>query len=166
MIGLLILYCVVMSDAFFEINVYDDELNDLPFQHAYPRHLRARKVTTPLIVDGLLNDPEWESAMWDSEFVDITDHQNESLNNVPESFQTAVALLWDDDYLYVGVRMKEPFIYGNITGHNLQAPYHDNDFEVFIDVSGSTEYYKEFEMNVLNASIMMDTCQTARNNSL
>jgi len=48
--------------------------------------------------------------------------------------------------------MKEPFIYGNITGHNIQAPYHDNDFEVFVDVSGTTEYYKEFEMNVLNAT--------------
>lgn len=33
-----------------------------------------------------------------------------------------------------------------------QAPYHDNDFEVFIDVSGTTQYYKEFEMNILNAT--------------
>ena len=151
-IGSLFLFCIALSRATFEINVYEDEVNDLPFSHAYPRHLRARKVSVPIAIDGKLNEPEWENAIWDSEFVDITYHQNESLNYVPEEFQTAVALLWDDDYLYVGVRMKEPFIYGNITGHNLQAPYHDNDFEVFVDVSGTTEYYKEFEMNVLNAT--------------
>ena len=148
----LFLLCFVLTEATFEINVYRDELNDLPFNHAYPRHLRARKVSSTIDIDGKLTEPEWESAMWDSEFVDITDHQNRSLNYVPEEFQTAVALLWDDDYFYVGVRLKEPFIYGNITGHNLQAPYHDNDFEVFVDVSGTTEYYKEFEMNVLNAT--------------
>ena len=34
--------------------------------------------------------------------------------------------------------------YGTLTGHNVNAPYHDNDFEVFIDVSGTGEYYKEY----------------------
>ena len=152
MIGFLFVLCIALSKAAFEINVNKDDLNDLPFQHAYPRHLRARKVSVPIVIDGKLEDSAWENAMWDSEFVDITDHQNNSLNYVPDDFQSAVALLWDNDYLYVGVRMKEPFIYGNITGHNIQAPYHDNDFEVFVDVSGTTEYYKEFEMNVLNAT--------------
>ena len=45
-------------------------------------------------------------------------------------------------------------MYGDIIGHNQngpkppgEVPYHNNDFEVFIDVSGTTEYYKEFEMN-------------------
>ena len=38
-------------------------------------------------------------------------------------------------------------------GHNgRQVPYHDNDFEAFIDPSMSTAFYKEFEMNVRNAS--------------
>jgi hypothetical protein len=30
--------------------------------------------------------------------------------------------------------------------------FHDNDFEVFIDASGTTHFYKEFEMNALNAT--------------
>ena len=55
--------------------------------------------------------------------------------------------LYDDNFLYIGAKIFEPFQYGKITGHNIQAPYHDNDFEVFIDVSGTTEYYKEFEMD-------------------
>ena len=43
-------------------------------------------------------------------------------------------------------------MYGTLVGHNVVAPYHDNDFEVFIDVSGTGEYYKEYEMNALNAT--------------
>ena len=151
-VGILLIMYFNLGDALVEINVYEDDLHYLPFEHAYPRHLRAKKVDSSIVVDGKLDEPEWESAMWDSQFVDITVHENKSSNDVPEEFQTAIALLWDEDYLYVGVRLKEPFIYGNITGHNIQAPYHDNDFEVFVDVSGSTEYYKEFEMNALNGT--------------
>merc|ERR1712216_376853 len=33
-----------------------------------------------------------------------------------------------------------------------EVPYHNNDFEVFVDPSGTSEYYKEFEMSVLNAT--------------
>lgn len=60
---------------------------------------------------------------------------------------------WDADYLYIGAQVLEPFIYADYShGHNTVAPYHDNDFEVFIDVSGTTQYYKEFEMNAINAT--------------
>ena len=31
-------------------------------------------------------------------------------------------------------------------------PYKDNDFEVFIDVAGTGNYYKEFEINSGNAT--------------
>lgn len=140
--------------ALFEMIVHDDDLNSLPFEHAYPRHLRVKQVKSKdsIIIDGKLNETEWNLAMWESNFVDITRHKNKTLNHIPPEFQASVAVLWDEEYLYVGARIKEPFIFGNITGHNLQAPYHDNDFEVFIDVSGTTEYYKEFEMNTLNAT--------------
>lgn len=38
-------------------------------------------------------------------------------------------------------------------GHNAHAPYSpDNDLEVFIDVSGTTQYYVEFEMSLQNAT--------------
>ena len=151
-VGFLLIMYFNVGCTLFEINVYEDDLNYLPFEHAYPRHLRAKKAESSIVVDGKLDEPEWNSAIWDSQFVDITSHENKSLNEVPKEFQTAISLLWDEDYLYVGVRLKQPFIYGNITGHNLQAPYHDNDFEVFVDVSGTTEYYKEFEMNTLNAT--------------
>lgn len=125
------------------------------FRQYYPRHYVNLKLEEgeQMVIDGSLNDSAWERASWTEDFVDITDHQdNETLNEVPAAFQTRVKMRWDADYLYVGAELREPFLYGNITGHNSVAPYHDNDFEVFIDVSGTTHYYKEYEMNMLNAT--------------
>jgi hypothetical protein len=127
------------------------------YEDKYPNHLQAYKLlkTQRIVIDGKLNDDAWQrtAKFQDNKFVDITKHLNVSLNKlIPSTFQVDVATLYDDEYLYIGARVYEPFQYGTITGHNIQAPYHDNDFEVFIDVSGTTEYYKEFEMNILNAT--------------
>ena len=121
--------------ALIEIIVQNDDLGILPFEHAYPRHLRAKKVNSndTITIDGKLNEKAWNLAMWESKFVDITRHENDTLNKIPSQFQSSVAVVWDDTYLYIGARIKEPFVFGNITGHNIQAPYHDNDFELFID---------------------------------
>ena len=148
------IYAACCCYALIEIIVQNDDLGNLPFEHAYPRHLRAKKVSGngTITIDGKLDEEVWNLAMWESHFVDITRHENETLNKIPSQFQSSVAVLWDETYLYIGARIKEPFVFGKLTGHNIQAPYHDNDFEVFIDVSGTTEYYKEFEMNVLNAT--------------
>jgi hypothetical protein len=124
------------------------------FDSSYPKHLVSKKLAPGefINVDGKLNEKAWESISWYSHFVDITNHDDSAENAVPETFQASVGIRWDAKFLYVGARVNEPFIRGVITGHNEQAPYHDNDFEVFIDVSGTTEYYKEFEMNVKNAT--------------
>jgi hypothetical protein len=62
--------------------------------------------------------------------------------------------VWTDDFLYIAARVYDPFVWGSVTGHNngTGAPYVNNDFEVFIDPSGTNRYYKEFEMNCQNAT--------------
>lgn len=134
---------------------------DWAMLHSYPRHYVSPKlgVGQKIQIDGKLDEPEWAEVPWSTNFVDITHHQDPSLNGVPEDFQTSVKMRWDSNFLYIGAELKDPFVYGDITGHNQnsnvppkEVPYHNNDFEVFIDVSGTTEYYKEFEMNVLNAT--------------
>eukprot|EP00854_Cymbomonas_tetramitiformis_P005638 gene5638-6822_t len=123
--------------------------------HSYPRHVQAVELTgkEAIVLDGKLDEEAWSAVPWLSgDFVDITRHTDNLLNAVPSNFQTKVKLRWDRKFLYVGAELTEPFVYGNLTGHNIHAPYHDNDFEVFIDTTGTGEYYKEFEMNVLNAT--------------
>ena len=34
--------------------------------------------------------------------------------------------------------------------YNTKVIFHDNDFEIFLDLDGSNHNYKEFEMNALN----------------
>ena len=129
----------------------------LPFGSYYPKHLLANKLKLgkKIKIDGKLDDPAWGDdfcSWYNNSFVDITKHNSTAENTVPIEFQSKVGLRWDSGFLYVGAVVNEPFVYGTITGHNKVAPYHDNDFEVFIDVSGTTEYYKEYEMNFLNST--------------
>ena len=136
---------------------------DWRFLAHYPRQYVASKLSPgqPLKIDGLLNESAWAEVPWTSDiatggwFVDITHHPRGSnlSNSVPHQLQARAKIRWDDDFLYIGAELREPFILANVTGHNgPEVPYHDNDFEVFIDVSGTTQYYKEFEMSARNAT--------------
>ena len=125
---------------------------DWRFLSAMPAHLVAQRVAPESVtIDGHLDDPVWRSVDWatrNAPLVDITAHANSTLNAVPDRWQLRAKLLWDEAYLYVGVELRESFITANVTGHNGPAvPYADNDFEMFFDVAGSAQYYKEFEMS-------------------
>jgi hypothetical protein len=52
---------------------------------------------------------------------------------------------------YVAAYMEETEIWGNVTVRN-QVVFHDNDFEIFVDPTGTTHMYKEFEVNALNTT--------------
>jgi hypothetical protein len=67
--------------------------------------------------------------------------------------QARVKIRWDDDYFYVGAMLHESYVTAQNVGHNNHAPYSpDNDFEIFIDVSGTSQYYVEYEMSAQNAT--------------
>ncbi len=51
-------------------------------------------------LDGHLDDPIWKSAIWTTDFA-----QKEPVENGVPSVNTAVAIAWDDDAVYVGARM-------------------------------------------------------------
>ena len=114
-----------------------------------------------LTIDGLLNDPAWADADWTTDLVDITDHLTKNgsvatvLNAVPKFMQMKCKIRWDDQFLYIGAILNEPYVRADVPpGDNTPQgpPYHDNDFEVFLDVSGTSQYYKEFEMSARNAT--------------
>ena len=125
------------------------------FLHALPPHYVAHKlpVADTIAIDGRLDDRGWADVEWTGPIVDITDHAKREENEVPPSLQMRAKLTWDDDYLYIGAELREQLIMANVTGHNGPTPpYKDNDFEVFVDPSGTTQHYKEFEMSARNAT--------------
>ena len=101
-------------------------------------HYTACRVAAPLEINGRLDGPAWRSARRSSRFVDL-------ITGRPALHDTRAAVLWDDDNLYVGFWVEEPFLAATITERDA-AIYEENDVEVFI--AGADSYY-EFEINPL-----------------
>jgi hypothetical protein len=101
-------------------------------------HYTAYRADGPIAVDGHLDEPSWETAPRSPRFSDL-------VRGAPGIHDTHAAVLWDDDYLYVGYWIEEPFVEGDLTKRD--APiYQNNDVELFI--AGQDGYY-EFEINSL-----------------
>ncbi|CAJ1346989.1 unnamed protein product [Effrenium voratum] len=122
------------------------------------------KIRQAVVIDGNLNESVWEEVPFtDTAFQDIAQPLFPDYV-LPKEFATRVKVRWDADFMYVGAFIGEPWVeQGFVRGSNpslastnpisnSNVPYYDNDFEVFIDVSGSNHWYKEFEMNFNNAT--------------
>jgi len=138
----------------------ESESLDCEFRSSYPRHIVTHKLQEKeeIKIDGKLDEDAWTVIQWSDDFQDIS-------TDVIPRFRTRMKLRWDDDWLYIAAELEEPEIWANIseTCHCInddqdQVIFHDNDFEVFIDVDGSNHHYKEFEINAENQTwiLMLD----------
>lgn len=93
----------------------------------------------PFILDGHLIEPAWQRAPKSPRFVDM-------VTGAPAHFDTRAAALWDDENLYIGFWVEEPFVEAHLTERD-SLIFMENDVEVFID--GGDCYY-EFEINARN----------------
>jgi hypothetical protein len=117
-----------------------------------PQGYLCRHAGTPIAVDGKLDEAAWADAPWTADFVDIQGGAKPK-----PRFRTRAKLLWDEDYLYIGAEIEEPHVWATLTQHD-SVIFQDPDFEVFINPTGDTHAYYEFEMNALNTSwdLMLD----------
>ena len=125
---------------------------DCSFESIYPRQYIAYFLYDEIVVDGKLDDSAWLEVPFTNNFVDISTTTSPMLS-------TKAKVRWNNDFLFVAALIEEPFIWANITEtcHCLnssqdQVIFHDNDFEIFVDIDGSNHYYKEFEINAANAT--------------
>ena len=102
------------------------------------------RVATPVVVDGVIDDPSWASAPWSADFQDI-----EGGKKPAPRHRTRVKLLWDAEFLYIAAELTEPHVWGKLTEHDAVI-FQDNDFEVFLDPDGDNHKYFELEINALN----------------
>lgn len=119
------------------------------YSSAYPRQYVAYKTSglSPESLDGDLSKQPWTEVEWTTDFVDISTH-------VTPQFRTRAKVRWDDEFLYVAAELEEPHIWATLTEHD-SVIFNDNDFEIFVDPSGTTHFYKEFEMNAFNTTWML-----------
>lgn len=109
-----------------------------------PLSYECLRASSPIHIDGKLDDAAWQEAPWTSDFVDI-----EGDGKPRPKFRTRVKMLWDDQYLYIAAELEEPDVKATLTKHD-SVIFKDNDFEVFVKPLPETESYYEFEINALN----------------
>ena len=101
-------------------------------------HYTCYRTRTPPAVDGRLAEVAWQHVPKSPRFVDM-------VTGDPAFFDTRAAALWDDQNLYIGFWVEEPYVEARLTERD-SLIFIENDVEVFID--GGDCYY-EFEINAL-----------------
>jgi hypothetical protein len=99
----------------------------------------AHRTSVAPSLSGRLDDPVWQNAPRTGFFVDMETGDRAILD-------TQAAVLWDDENLYFGFWIEEPFPTAKLTERD-SLIFQENDVEVFID--GGDCYY-EFEINARN----------------
>jgi hypothetical protein len=112
----------------------------MPFN---PEQYVCYRTGSPLSIDGKLSGEAWDQVHWTKDFVDI-----EGDRKPRPKFRTRTKMLWDEQYFYIAAELEEPDIWATLTERE-SVIFHDNDFEVFIDPTGDTHNYYEFEVNAL-----------------
>jgi hypothetical protein len=119
-----------------------------PAEEAYysivPNSYCCIKSAAPLNIDGRMDEADWLSAPWTSDFVDIQGQ----LKSLPR-FRTRVKMLWDDTYFYVFAELEEPHVSARLLRRDTVI-FQDNDFEIFVCPTGTNHKYYEFEVNAFN----------------
>ncbi len=115
----------------------------MPPPSAPPNTYRALFASSPLILDGKLDDAAWNLVPWTADFVDI-----EGPAKPTPRYRTRAKMLWDERYLYVAAELEEPDVWATLRAHD-EIVFHDNDFEIFIDPDGDGRAYYELETNCL-----------------
>jgi hypothetical protein len=114
----------------------------VPWPYPWPQESIAQytayQVVAPPIIDGLLNENCWKNAPRSPRFSDL-------ISGGRTLYDTRAAVLWDDDFLYVGYWIEEPDVRAHLTERDALI-YEENDVEFF--VAGLDAYY-EFEINAL-----------------
>ena len=117
------------------------------------RTYNAPRASAPIVIDGILDEADWQAAPLSEAFADIrgTDFEPKPTK------QTYMKMLWDDEYLYIAGIIEEDNVTGSLTEHD-SIIYHDNDFEVFIDPDKDCRTYFEIEINALGTvmDLIMD----------
>ena len=110
-----------------------------------PKSVRAVKVDTAPVVDGLLDEAVWQQAEVITDF-----HQIRPGNGTPPSEPTEVYLIYTEDALYIGARMydSEPHLIASPTIRHNQGLGSDDRLVVILDPFNTRRVGYRFETNL------------------
>jgi hypothetical protein len=106
--------------------------------------LQAHRVTGTIHIDGRLDEDAWRDAAAAGHFTQESPHHGQDATS-----PTEVRVLYDDQYLYVGARMRHPAATGRVTGlvHRRDRDSASDWFGVAIDSVHDRRTAHEFRVN-------------------
>ena len=135
---ILVFLCIAIFTQCTQKNIISVDLTNAIVQ---PKAYVTHKTSNTIIIDGKQDENDWKLAKFTDAFIDIEGVK------IPTQ-QTKVKMLWDDSFLYVFAKLEEKHIWGDITKRDAVI-FYNNDFEVFINPSNTTQNYGEIEINAL-----------------
>jgi hypothetical protein len=117
-----------------------------PANDSPPRGYVAYRASSPITIDGNLDDAAWAAVPWSEPFRDI-----EGDKKPDPPLKTRMKMVWDDKALYIAAELEEPHVWATLTKHD-SVIFHDPDFEVFLDPDADSHNYCELELNALNTT--------------
>ncbi len=105
---------------------------------------QAGRLTDEITIDGILDERDWLNTER------ITGFVKRATGGEPAQVQSYVRLLYDNDYLYVGLEMEEPEIFAlqaNASQRDDSAIWRDDTIELMIDPDGEGLRYVHFAIN-------------------
>jgi hypothetical protein len=112
----------------------------------------VHRARTPIEVDGILAEPDWDRAERAGPLV-------RSLDGKAGVEQTVARLLWDDENLYVAFQVEDANVSTPFTRDD-EPLYRSNVVEIFLNPSGDLARYDEIEIAPSNA--LFDASFTGR----
>ncbi|MHB9071495.1 MAG: carbohydrate-binding family 9-like protein [Sedimentisphaerales bacterium] len=119
-----------------------------PSQYCY-------RVTTPLTIDGKLDEPAWQS-------VPAMIYRNLVDGNTPK-YATTAKVLWDERYIYIGIAAEEPNVWATLGTKTPQFENYEDEtqlpwlimghapfFKFILDPDADGKNYVEIHINALN----------------
>lgn len=105
--------------------------------------INATRATQKISIDGKLNEPDWEKATPITDFFRVEPVQGGEINN-----PTSVKILYDDQYLYVGVFASDSLGKKGVRIQNLGRDFNNDENDVFgiqIDAQNTKQYAVSFQ---------------------
>ena len=134
---------MLVDDVFIAKIIPDAELNTEEIPPEYSASIAfASPCTGPIRIDGLLDEPDWQTAVAFSGMRWYGDQTRYA------PLQTSLRVLYDADNIYFGIEVKEPDCAGIAAG--LHAPgmclgpdkFGADSLEIFLQPPGTGRYYQ------------------------
>jgi hypothetical protein len=109
--------------------------------------LRVLKATTPIRIDGRLDEPAWQSAAHTPTLVD-------TMTGAPAEFAATARMTWDDQNVYLGWEVADDYLKSTFTQHDDHL-WEQDCVEVMFDPLGDQRNY--FEIQVAPTGVSFET---------